>query len=332
MITVHNKEIVGEIMNVHRAIIYPSFFGNRGVLTITSYLINAEEGQQRALAMRMSFEPANKNIPSSNWESGAFNNILRLFENNNGVKRIIEQQIMSRAFGGEILPMSMIDNNEAIQSARTLLANIIRTIECIVEALRLYVRDSFAKQLRDRCIDEVERLYGQQTRFNIDHLLNDINWGLMFDGSGCNKEFIDTVNYVTTHNPPRNYDIDYDGETGIAPLADLPVCNKPIDVKRFKAELLLGKVCGPDALASLRDKGYVVIENGGYKFKIKPQDHILCVDPKGKSARLCIHTISFLCHPIDEIVIACLYIKHRLKEYLKTANVFKNDPDFELPA
>jgi hypothetical protein len=61
------------------------------------------------------------------------------------------------------------------------------------------------------------------------------------------------------------------------------------------------------------------VKQEGYTFEIPANAFIRCIDPNGKRADLCIHSKSFSCNPIDEVILAYLHIKHKLAAYMAEA-------------
>jgi len=86
-----------------------------------------------------------------------------------------------------------------------------------------------------------------------------------------------------------------------------------------KARSLLQSICGEELAREFDAKGFITIEQEGYKFEIPANAFVRCTDPNGKRADLCIHTVSFQVNPVDEICIAYLHIRHKLAAYMKEA-------------
>lgn len=241
--------------------------------------------------------------------------------------RTLEQKLVVKPLHGCIWDMSDISNG-GVEAGRGIARASLRKFESIVETTRQTIRQNMGRAVRDESLGKLQDRFRKSTRGTINGL-GHLNWPLLLDGSNCGEECLAVVDYTMGHNHPAFYDITFDGETGIPTLA-AEGSSFAATIADFKATSLLEHVCGREAAAEFSKKGRITVESGGYTFVIRPNKFVECTDPKGNKGRLCIHTASLSCNPIDELTIAYLSIKHRLDEYLRIAIVYKRDPDFSI--
>jgi hypothetical protein len=98
-----------------------------------------------------------------------------------------------------------------------------------------------------------------------------------------------------------------------------------------RAVELLTLVCGRAAADEYIEHGRVTVKSEGYEFRIEPgHGNIKVIDPKGKTARLCIGAFNAV-NVIDDVVIAVLNLQHNFAEFFGTANIFNRQQGFQIP-
>ena len=78
------------------------------------------------------------------------------------------------------------------------------------------------------------------------------------------------------------------------------------------------------------DSGFINFTHNNYDFTLTPGQWILCRDPDGFRASLCIHTMGLSCDPIDEIVIAYLHIVNEFDGFMKKSIVHNAEKGFRI--
>lgn len=243
--------------------------------------------------------------------------------------RVLEQDIVVKPLHGCVLDMSNISDS-GVSAGREISKAILRKFESIIETTRQSIRQHIGRGVRDESLNMLHERFRKSTRGTISGILGQINWPLFLDGSNCGEECLMVVDYTMSHNRPAFHDITFDGDTDIPTLtARLSSdTSQAQNIACLKATALLEHVCGHELATEFANKGRITVKSGGFTFVIRPNKFVECTDPNGNKGRLCIHTVALSCNPIDELTIAYLSIKHRLKEYLKLAIVHRDDAGF----
>lgn len=243
--------------------------------------------------------------------------------------RTLEQRLVVNPLCGHVLDMSNITDG-GVEAGREIAQAILRKFESIVETARQSIRNNMGREVRDEALNRLHDRFHKPMHETVTGILGQFNWPLLLDGSNCGEECLGVVDYTMGHNRPAYHDITFDGETGIPTLASESFAFTKQAIADFKATTLLEHVCGHELATEFSKKGRITIKSGGFTFVIRPNKFVECTDPNGNKGVLCIHAASFSCNPIDELTIAYLSIKHRLKEYLKTAVIHRHDSGFSV--
>lgn len=297
-------------------------YGRWSELQLTFYCMN-NSYLGTSVAVNYSFG----DLPASQIRGSKLNaisdGIVRLSRGDGGNRQIIEQKLYSTNFYGVMVRPSYI-NDTGVEGARIVCQFMFRQIETIVEAARQHIRRQIARSLRDEVLLILEDRFAKHTENAVQALLGDLFWKFLLDKANPDEEFLRVIEYTTTHNRLHLNSILEDDE----PFIDFHSPFVSFSISDAKATELLRTVCGSKLGDQFEAKGYITVENHGYKFKIQPRKFILCTDPNGKKAELCIHTASLSCNPIDEVLLAYLYIKNMFTDYMKTAILQRHDRGF----
>ena len=299
------------------------FYGRACAFTLTAYHLCQPDGDT-VTAITFGFRVAERaeRLPGIGHLPDG---MLRISEPH----RTLEQELAVRPLCGHVLGMSDITDG-GVEAGREIAQAILRKFESVVETTRQSIRRNMGREVRDAALGRLHDRFHEPTRETVTGILGQFNWPLLLDGSNCGEECLGVVEYTMSHNRPTYHDITFDGETGIPTLASESFAFTKLAIADFKATALLEHVCGRELAAEFSNKGRITVKSGGFTFVIRPNKFVECTDPKGNKGVLCIHAASFSCNPIDELTIAYLSIKHRLKEYLKTAVVHGRDPGFSV--
>jgi hypothetical protein len=252
-----------------------------------------------------------KKIRGASWDG-------RLFLNDKANNRLLEQRIELPTLFGSICNGNFSDGDEEI--GRFVAGGIMRSVESIVETTRRYIRKSLGRSCFGLVSDIISRRYGGRTIDSVNAFLKSVDWGRMFNGSYCGDKALNVVSYTLANNPLNLFNLDADESNSIALIAlNQHGVADSLDLPSIKATELLKNVCGDDKLFEFMEHGYITASNHGYKFILTPSKFIRCIDPFGKLADLCIHTVGLSCHPIDEVIAAWLEIKWNMGEFMQTA-------------
>ena len=253
--------------------------------------------------------------------AGVCDGVLILTRGSGGNRQQFEQTVNVPNMIGQLLDYSELTNG-GVPAGRTVTGSILRRIESIIETIRQYIRDHLASdaEVRNLALTTLHDRYGQVTDETIRGFLGAIDWRLMLAKAGCDDDAMNVVEYAMGNNPPRFHSILEPASIEI-PLIRVAPLNR-FDrgtIANIKATALLKNICGEQHALEFENTGGITVKEQGYQFVIKPGDFVNCTDPSGKTARLCIHTLSFAVNPIDEVIIAFLHIKHKLLAYMKEA-------------
>jgi hypothetical protein len=277
---------------------------------------------------------------------GVINGKLRLVQGKGGHRQNFDQDLNFPLLNGEFFDKQVVSEG-GVPVARNLIRGILRGTESMVETIRQSIRCSFPAHVRDLAISELDNKYGQVTVRNLRSLLGEIHWRLMLAKSGCDEQQLGCIEFMAANNPPRFYDVNFEGESDIPLVGEKPgdvvagmkdfvrlaqaerrraearqaqeKRDREMAVSNGKARSLLASICGNKLAQEFDSKGYITVKQEGYTFEIPANAFIRCIDPNGKRADLCIHSKSFSCNPIDEVILAYLHIKHKLAAYMAEA-------------
>lgn len=229
------------------------------------------------------------------------------------------------------------------------------------ESLFEFIRTEIARQIPANILPYVCAKYSKPTLDGIYEAFGNINWRLLLMRSECDERTAEVIDFTMRNNRlrihrlsnPKPVDIhrfnepnrEWRGYTNhavderihaeaVARQAAYEL-NREQAVKEqseaaIKATDMMHDLLGPEIHQAFVDTGAVTVEKDGYKFTIRPQQFISCQDPNGKRAELCIHTAGLSCHPIDEVVLAVLNIRHEFEDFMNTAHYFR-DHGFQRP-
>ena len=317
------RQISGDQVHMTTATVLAPLFGRWCSLSVTAYCPGDE------LAITFALAPAERSAcPDSPFEALP-DGILRVRDGAGASYRVVEQEIVFRPLNGWVLELSDVRDG-GVEAGRMIVAAVLRKLEAVFETVRQTVRRGIAEGIRGRAIPLLRERFQQATRRTITELPGSLHWPLLLDGSGCGDECLNVVSYSLAHNPPNFRDIDIDGDSGIPTVGNESACLDPGSLADARAATLLRRVCGEPTAEEFRQTGRITVESGGYRFVIAPRAFVECTDPNGRRGRLCIHTAGLSCNPIDELIVAYLSIRYRLREYLRTAIVRGHEPDFSV--
>ena len=302
-----------------------SIFGRRCSFEVTSYTVSPIGMTDKYISMLMRSYPDDK-ADSGIIFDAAINGTLRIPDGFGGNARYVEQKLSTPSLSSAILGFSNIKDG-GVEAARNISSSFLRRTEAFVELIRRGIRDGFAKSFFDKAAKSIENSYIKYTNEFLTTWLGSLHWPLFFNKSDCGEECLKVVDYTLKNNSPTSVSISDPNMT----VMDLSESVKGFDLSTAKASALLRNVCGDEIADEFFDTGAITVISNGYTFNVKPKSFVSVVDPNGKAANLCIHTVSLSCHAVDELTIAYLNIKHKFKDYFKTAIRQRSDPDFLWP-
>ena len=266
---------------------------------------------------------------------GVNDGMLRLSRGKGRDRQDFDQLIGVPNIIGQLLDYSDLTDG-GVPAGRTVTGSILRRIESIIETLRQNILTNISSdpEVRDLALQTLHDRYGAVTEETLRTFLGQIDWRLMLAKSGCDDDALNVIEFAMGHNPPRFCSI-LD-----APSTDIPLIRfAPINrfdratIANIKATALLKNVCGETHALEFENTGSITVHEQDYKFVIRPGEFVGCTDPNGKTARLCIHTLSFAVNPIDELIIAYLHIKNKLVPYMREAIAHGAETGFQkIPA
>jgi len=302
-----------------------SIFGRRCSFEITSYTVAPIGMGEKYISIFMKSYPDDKADSGFTFDS-AINGTLRIQDGFGGNSRCIEQKLDVPYLSSAILGFSNIKDG-GVEAARGICFSFLKRTETFIELMRRSIRDGFAKSLFSKASKVIDDSYVKYTNKFLKKWLGELHWPLFFSKTDCGEECLRVIDYTLNHNFPTSAGI---SDTNMS-VMELSESVKGFDLPTIKASALLRNVCGDEVADEFFESGAITIRNSGYTFNVKPGSFVTVVDPHGKTARLCIHTVNLSCHFVDELTIAYLNIKHRFKEYFKTAIRQSSDPDFLWP-
>jgi hypothetical protein len=271
--------------------------------------------------------------------------VLGLIRGTGGNCQRFDQAINFPPIVGEFFDRQAVGDGVGV--VRDLMRGILRGTESMVETVRQSIRCSFSESVSDFALNELDERYGEITARTLRSFLGQIHWRLMLAKSGCDDQQFGCLEFMSAHNPPRFYDVDFGGESDIPLVGEHPgdviagmqAAIRLAQAERQRAEALrahseamrrrkeatktakslLATICGEKIAWQFDWAGFIKIEQNGYKFEIPPNGFIGCTDSDGKTARLCIHSRGFQVNPVDEVILAYLQIRHNFTEFMQEA-------------
>jgi len=298
-----------------------SLWGRWTMLSITTLCTDG------LTAVTFGFRPVNASGFGDNNLSVLPGGILRLSEGSCSNYRVIEQVIAVKPLHGWVTDLADIQDG-AVAEGRALATALLRKTESLIETTRQTIQANLSQSVSSRFLAQLHERFGVATHQTIDALLGGLNWPLLLEASGCGGRCLEVLENSLQHNPLNMRDVRFTGDSGIPTLRSEEVRFDLGDVADAKATILLGHVCGEALAEEFRREGHITLDVRGFRFVIAPDSFVECTDPAGRTGWLCVHTVSFSCNPIDEVVLAYLNIKHKLPEYLAMANIYDEEPGF----
>lgn len=323
-----------------------SLYGRWCDLTINVYCLGENPLDATAVACSYGIRPLDSRELLCSSFDGVQNGMLRLSRGTGGNRQNFDQELQFPTLTGTFFDKQTVADG-GVPVARNLIRGILRGAESMVETIRQTIRCSFPDDIRDFALKQLDDKYGAVTVRTLRSLFGEIHWRLMLAKSGCDDQQFDCIEFMAANNPPRFYDVNFDGDSDIPLVGEKPgdVVKGMQDFVRLaqaerrraeeyqaqlqrdkdmaeangKARSLLESICGPKLAREFDSCGYITIKQEGYTFEIPANAFIRCTDPNGKRANLCIHSLSFQVNPIDEIVTAYLHIRHNLSAYMGEA-------------
>jgi len=343
---VYQVKDICEYVGVTTAKCQIALYGRWCDLTINAYCLGENPFDATAVALSYGIRPLDNRDLNCSCIGAVQNGLLRLARGSAGNRQEFEQKIDFPLITGEFCDKHTVAGG-GVPVARNLIRGILRGTESMVETIRQSIRCSFHESVSDLAIATLDDRYGATTVRTLRSFLGEIHWELMLKKSGCDEQQFGCIAAMASANPPRFYDVNFDGESDIAlvgeragdivagmtatiRLAQAAQAraeryeeqlrrNKDRNEADGKARSLLESICGTELALQFDTCGYIVVKQNGYTFEIPANSFVRCTDPNGKTADLCIHTQGFQCNPTDEIIIAYLHIKHKLADYMRVA-------------
>lgn len=333
-----------------------SLYGRWCDLTITAYCLGENPLDATAVACSYGIRPLDHRELLCSAFDGVQNGMLRLSRGTGGNRQEFDQKIDFPTLTGTFFDKQTVADG-GVPVARNLIRGILRGTESMVETIRQTIRCSFPANIRDFALQQLDDKYGAITVRTLRSLLGEIHWRLMLSKSGCDEQQLGCIEYMAGHNPPRFYDVNFNGESDIPLVGEKPgdvvagmrdfvrlaqaerrraeqrqaqsERDKDMAEANGKARSLLESICGIKLAREFDKRGYITIEQDGYRFEIPANAFIRCTDPSGKRADLCIHSQGLQVNPIDEIIVAYLHIRHKLAAYMREAIPHGADRGFQ---
>jgi hypothetical protein len=317
------RQVTGGDLTVTTASTVAPLLGRWCVISFTAY---AFEG---SVAITFGLRAADKDEIRETASDALPDGRLRVAEGAGTTYRIIEQDVVVPALHGVALElMEVRDGGTA--AGRLIASSVLRSFESLVETVRQHIRRNIARAFLDKALATLQERYGKATQRTMVGLLGSLNWRMMLTAAMCGAECLQVLEYVLANNPPTFHPLDFSGTPTVTVLTKKDDRLELGGVAHARALALLQRICGTDAAAEFRSQQRITVQARGYRFVLAPWQLVECTDPNGYKARLCIHTVSLSCNPIDELVIAWLNIKHRLADYLRTAHIIGAEPGFSV--
>lgn len=311
-----------------------ALYGRWVEFNVTSYMLHENTDRVHTAITFGLCNLKNVDIRESTFD-GVADGILKLSRGTGANHQSFDQVISAPTIIGQLLDYSEL-NNGGVPAGRTVTGSILRRIESIIETIRQKILKDMStdEDVRQLTLQTLHERYGKITEKTLQTFLGQIDWRLMLAKAGCDDDALNVVEYAMGHNPPSFHSILEAPSTEIPLIRHAPINRfDRTTIANIKATALLGSVCGAANALEFENVGQITVHEQGYKFVIKPGEFVHTTDPNGKTARLCIHTISFACNPIDELIIAYLHIRHKLVPYMKEAIAHGAEKGFQkIPA
>jgi len=333
-----------------------ALFGRWCDLTVTAYCLGENPFDATAVAMSYGIRPLPQKELLCSCFDGCDDGVLMMSRGTGGNRQDFGQKVDFPLITGEFFDRHTVADG-GVPAARNVIRGALRGTESMVETIRQSIRECFPEHCRELALATLDDRYGQRTVRTLNKFLSELHWRLMLAKSGCDDAQLGCIEAMAAANPPRFYDINFDGPSDIPLVGGFSVdvvggMRGVINMARQarqqaeaeerrrerdrkyaeasdRATKLLAQICGKKSAEQFKDCGFVTIEQDGYRFEIPANAFVRCTDPTGKHADLCIHTSGFQCNPIDEIIIAWLHIKHKLAAYMAEAVVHGHDRGFQ---
>ncbi len=322
MLNVTYNRLTDPDVKVTSASAHLPLFGRWCKLNVTSYSVGG------GTAITFGLEKSKTSEIRHNQSDASSNGAVVLARGMGGNRQTFEQDIVAPKLVGQLLDWSTLEGG-GTQAGRTVSDAIMRRTESIVETVRQSIRRNLGENAKDQTLRMLNHRYGKATYETIRSFLGEINWRLMLEGAGLTDDAATVIDYELAHHPIRVYRITH-GDTDIPLLANAALNRfDRTTLANIKATTLLKKVCGEKLGEQFEKTGKIIIRQYDYRFVIIPGQFVECVDPNGKTARLCIHTIGFSCNPIDEVIISYLHIRNKFDEWMRMATVHGAEQGFQ---
>lgn len=344
----HHVRFVSDDLNVISASAFVPVYGRLGKLSITTFSRASVYGRQTRVSY--GFRAATKD----DYYREPFPLDGKISVPVDG--RRIEQRITLPPLSGEILQFSyLIEAGE--DAGRFVASAIMRAYESVIDDARLHVRRNVP---RGQITESIDKEFSRATMRALGQALAGVNWKLLFSKSNADDRTINVIDYTLQHNPVRVIEFKSDATIPAWNRRGQVYTNHELDRRlneareRFEAERraaaarlhaeeeekrlraadtavdMMWDVLGESAVDSYRKTGAIHIDQNGYHFEIGERKWIKCTDSNGGYAELCIHTIALSCHPVDEMVLAALNIKHHFREFMELA-IYQVNRNFTKP-
>ncbi len=321
-------------VSIATALVQAPLFGRSVVFSFSGYNFGQSFQVAGGNAITFGMRPA----PDAGCSIDATRNGMFQFRHTNN--RLIEQRLMVPYLYGEMLGFSQLDGLTLelgdVGAGRELSKAILRKFESAIETVRQNLIRNLGSELRAEATAAIHKMFGAVTDDSIKSILGAVNWAYLLSPDGrtmpsCGEQAMDILAYTLDHNPPAAHPITFTGESEIPLLSSESISFDNQGMADLRATTLLFQVCGKAHGEHFKRHGRIVIKKNGYEFSIRPGDFVDCTDPNGHSSRLCIHTVSHTCNPIDEVIIAYLNILHHFDEYMDMAIVHSPQAGFTMP-
>jgi len=322
-------------VSIATATVDASLFGRAVTFSFSGYNFGSDVFGGNSNAITFGMAPAKSN----GCDMAAAQRGIVLFRNTD--KRLIEQRLIVPRLSGEVLGFSclssMTEELGEVGTGRELSKIILRKFESAVETVRQSIIRNLGCELRAVATNAIHKLYGRYTSESVRSILGAVNWAYLLSQDGrqvprCGEQATSVLLYTLDHNPPAFHAINFTGMSEIPLLSKDSISFDRQKIADIRATTLLAKVCGKVHAEWFKRRGYIVVENNGYTFQIRPNAFVDCTDPNDKHGKLCIHTTSHTCNPIDEVIIAYLNILYHFDEYMDMAIVHSPQAGFMMPA
>lgn len=318
------SRVVADGFAIVTAHCYLPLYGRWVAFDLSAYC----DGNRKTVAMTFGLAPIRDDARLRDPFLALRDGVLWQAKGDAGNRHEYSQVIAIRSCHGRVLNWTGI-GEEPVHAARELSRVVLKKFASVVETQRTIIRKEFGSQVRDQTLATIVSRYGAKTDNCLETILGEINWSFMLHASNCSDRFLTVVNASMIAQLPEWYGLDFEGDTGIELLRSDEVDRfRGRTVADAKAASLLKHVCGDELAAEFASDNQITMYENGYTFILAPGRFLKCIDPDGKRAELCIHTVSFMCNTIDELSVGFLHIRHRFDEFMNMAVVHSPDHGF----